>query len=124
MCKHIHAVALVAERSDSVLGVRTVNDDDEDNNLYICQPSTSRAAYEMDVQSVVGGSSQITNDPIDSTTKDIVLEQARMQLGLLDVGTLRNIAKIIRDAYNLQCNNASTSRKRKIEKQLYFPSKK
>ncbi|XP_044747120.1 uncharacterized protein LOC123310233 isoform X5 [Coccinella septempunctata] len=74
MCKHIHAVALVAERSDSVLGVRTVNDDDEDNNLYICQPSTSRAAYEMDVQSVVGGSSQITNDPIDSTTKDFLLK--------------------------------------------------
>ncbi|XP_044747196.1 uncharacterized protein LOC123308547 isoform X2 [Coccinella septempunctata] len=55
---------------------------------------------------VKGESSQISNDPIDSTDFDAVLEQARTQLGLLDEGTLRNMAKMIRDAYNLQCSTS------------------
>lgn len=48
--------------------VRT-SDDDESNNLHIRLPSTSRADYEMDVQSMISESSHISNDPIESTTE-------------------------------------------------------
>lgn len=53
LCKHIHAVALVEKGSDSVVGNEIEEEEEEDSNLCISEPSTSRTRYEDDVQNFI-----------------------------------------------------------------------
>ncbi|XP_045463906.1 uncharacterized protein LOC123673461 [Harmonia axyridis] len=109
------AVDLMEEKSDSVLGVGTSVDDDYDS--YICKPSPSTDTYEMDGKNFMNETLQKSNISVDSSTKiDIVLQEARRKLQLLDEDSLRKVAKAIDEKYNLIFNNPCNSRKRKRDK--------
>ncbi|KAJ8909385.1 hypothetical protein NQ315_002853 [Exocentrus adspersus] len=101
ICKHIHAVALFEQRSESVLGPST---SEEGNVLCIDEPSTSQICYQ----------------------DDIMVQEMNSFVRSLDEQSFNEYMVMFRKFKNdnERRNAEKCSKKRKIEKQTYYPSKK
>ncbi|XP_050311326.1 uncharacterized protein LOC126746948 isoform X2 [Anthonomus grandis grandis] len=128
MCKHIHAVALFEQRSEYVSGF--MDEMQEDNNLYVNEPSTSKTVYENEVNYFLDETENRMNVTIDFERKrEICLEQFCSEirnygggLGEHDLekfmGDFRNFMQTVKQKEMVM------SKKRKIEKQQYYLNEK
>ncbi|XP_044746710.1 uncharacterized protein LOC123308201 [Coccinella septempunctata] len=123
LCKHIHAVALIEKRSDSFPGPGIA-----ENYPPIDEPSTSGVQKRTEIKEFLDETIQnqntvLTLDP--SKKREIVMKEIFMKLESLDDEDFDNMVENINKQYDtLQKNKDQRGKKRKIEKQFYYPTKK
>ncbi|KAJ8915392.1 hypothetical protein NQ315_008279 [Exocentrus adspersus] len=123
ICKHIHAVALFEQRSESVLGPST---SEEGNVLCIDEPSTSQICYQDDVSHFIQETRPHTTTISFDDQREIMVQEMNSFVRSLDEQSFNEYMVMFRKFKNdnERRNAEKCSKKRKIEKQTYYPSKK
>jgi hypothetical protein len=130
LCKHIHAVALYERRSESISALlNTEEEKNSEEDLCIEEPSTSKMNYQNELHQYLDEASKNKGNELISSerTKEIVLADFVNWAKNLEGEAFDNVKEIIikcKKNFEKETNNNQLCRKRKIEKQLYYPNKK
>ncbi|XP_044749635.1 uncharacterized protein LOC123322613 [Coccinella septempunctata] len=124
LCKHIHAVSLLERRSESVLGSR--HSEDDRNNLIMDEPSGSKLRYQDELNHFMQEKhNDQTSINTDEETRKIAGEQF---IGFINKLSGNDLNKFLSEVWTLkrrmEKDTEQISKKRKVEKQSYFPNKK
>ncbi|KAJ8913914.1 hypothetical protein NQ315_005711 [Exocentrus adspersus] len=118
ICKHIHAVALFEARSKSVLRSCNIDMSDENDILYIDEPSSSQLHYQNDITNF------IQENSVKLEHKPLNFDERREVMMAEIVNFSRILNEHLFDRILEKQDLETMCKKRKIEKQNYYPNKK